>query len=410
MRSLIFLILLSFAFSACGGDSGTSPNKDSNASEETGSDKGASSSSGKSSSSNKKESSDTSSSVNKKSSSSKKGKNISSSSFSFWGEPCEKDDEGLSMYVSEEGRSYLCLNGQWTPKSHKKCTSDREGVRAFVTQENSWCICINGLWIPESSSSSVEPSSSSKYYDMSKQFFSEYECNFGEFVDPRDNQVYKTIRITSIWTEDSVTFFAENLNYGKMIPAGTQQTDSTKYCYDDDPWYCENGFGGLYTWATAMNFPAVCDSFLTGSVECPDTVDLTKHSDPFLKGKVGYAFHQGICPEGWHIMDEGDWVDIIHGHGFILGANYLGSYIWGGSNERGFSLLPAGNFEVYKDTLYRYKDLGKYAFHWLPSEYLESNGSITKKGKLTYVSSDQWYREAGLTKSCGLSVRCVMDY
>ena len=377
MRSLIFLILLSFALSACGGDSGTSPNKDSNTSEETGSDKGASSSSGKSSSSNKKESSDTSSSVNKKSSSSKKGKNISSSSSS---------------------------------KSHKKCTSDREGVRAFVTQENSWCICINGLWIPESSSSSVEPSSSSKYYDMSKQFFSEYECNFGEFVDPRDNQVYKTIRITSIWTEDSVTFFAENLNYGKMIPAGTQQTDSTKYCYDDDPWYCENGFGGLYTWATAMNFPAVCDSFLTGSVECPDTVDLTKHSDPFLKGKVGYAFHQGICPEGWHIMDEGDWVDIIHGHGFISGANYLGSYIWGGSNERGFSLLPAGNFEVYKDTLYRYKDLGKYAFHWLPSEYLESNGSITKKGKLTYVSSDQWYREAGLTKSCGLSVRCVMDY
>jgi hypothetical protein len=78
------------------------------------------------------------------------------------------------MYVSEEGRSYLCLNGQWTPKS---------------------------------SSSFVEPSSSSKYYDMSKQFFSEYECNFGEFVDPRDNQVYKTIRITSIWTEDSVYLF-----------------------------------------------------------------------------------------------------------------------------------------------------------------------------------------------------------
>ena len=377
MRSLIFLILLSFAFSACGGDSGTSPNKDSNASEETGSDKGASSSSGKSSSSNKKESSDTSSSVNKKSSSSKKGKNISSSSFSFWGEPCEKDDEGLSMYVSEEGRSYLCLNGQWTPKS---------------------------------SSSFVEPSSSSKYYDMSKQFVSKNNYSYGEFTDPRDGQVYKTIRYPFGFGVDSVTFFAENINFGKMIPAGTQQTDSTKYCYDDDPWYCENGFGGLYTWATAMNFPAVCDSFPMGSVECPDTVDLTKHPDPSLKGKFGYAFHQGICPEGWHIMNEDDWVEVITGRGILYERLYLGSYIWGGSNERGFSLLPAGNFEVYKDTLYRYKDLGKYAFHWLPSEYLESNGSITKKGKLTYVSSDRWYREAGLTKSCGLSVRCVMDY
>ena len=373
MRSLIFLILLSFALSACGGDSGTSPNKDSNTSEETGSDKGASSSSGKSSSSNKKESSDTSSSVNKKSSSSKKGKNISSSSFSFWGEPCEKDDEGLSMYVSEEGRSYLCLNGQWTPKS---------------------------------SSSSVEPSSSSKYYDMSKQFFSEYECNFGEFVDPRDNQVYKTIRITSIWTEDSVTFFAENLNYGKMIPAGTQQTDSTKYCYDDDPWYCENGFGGLYTWATAMNFPAVCDSFLTGSVECPDTVDLTKHSDPFLKGKIGYAFHQGICPEGWHIMDEGDWVDIIHGHGVIDVDNYLRAYPWGGSNERGFSLLPAGVLEPPN----RYMDIGDVASHWFPADKKRDGDSLTSYGKSVNIRHWDFNRSASAPKAYGFSVRCVMDY
>ena len=368
-----FLILLSFAFSACDGDSGTSPNKDSNVSEEASIDKVTSSSSGKSSSSSKKDSSVSSSSANKVSSSSGKGKNISSSSSS---------------------------------KSFKKCTSDREGVRAFVTQENSWCICINGQWIPESSSSFVEPSSSSKYYDMTKQFFSEYDCNFGEFVDPRDNQVYKTIRIKSIWTEDSVTFFAENLNYGKMVPAGTLQTDSTKYCYDDDPWYCENGFGGLYTWATAMNFPAVCDSFLTGSVECPDTVDLTKHSDPFLKGKVGYAFHQGICPEGWHIMDEGDWVDIIHGHGFILGANYLGSYIWGGSNERGFSLLPAGALEPPN----RYTDIGIVASHWFPADKKRNGDSLASYGKSVNIMSNDFNRSASAPKVYGLSVRCVMDY
>ena len=241
---------------------------------------------------------------------------------------------------------------------------------------------------------------------MSKQFFSEYDCNFGEFVDPRDNQVYKTIRITSIWTEDSVTFFAENLNYGKMIPAGTQQTDSTKYCYDDDPWYCENGFGGLYTWATAMNFPAVCDSFLTGSVECPDTVDLTKHSDPFLKGKVGYAFHQGICPEGWHIMDEGDWVDIIHGHGFILGANYLGSYIWGGSNERGFSLLPAGALEPPN----RYTDIGIVASHWFPADKKRNGDSLASYGKSVNIMSNDFNRSASAPKAYGFSVRCVMDY
>ena len=372
--SFLVILFLTFAFAACGDDSGTSTDNVLSGNEEISSSTNSTASVGSTTlSSTGSSASRSSSSANKVSSSSGKGKNISSSSSS---------------------------------KSFKKCTSDREGVRAFVTQENSWCICINGQWIPESSSSFVEPSSSSKYYDMTKQFFSDYYCNFGEFVDPRDNQVYKTIRIKSIWTEDSVTFFAENLNYGKMIPAGTQQTDSTKYCYDDDPWYCENGFGGLYTWATAMNFPAVCDSFLTGSVECPDTVDLTKHSDPFLKGKVGYAFHQGICPEGWHIMDEGDWVDIIHGHGYILGANYLGSYIWGGSNERGFSLLPAGVLEPPN----RYMNIGDVASHWFPADKKRDGDSLTSYGKSVNIRDRDFNRSASAPKVYGLSVRCVMDY
>ncbi len=73
-----FLILLSFAFSACSDDSGTSPNKESNTSEETSSDNAASSSSDKSSSSSKKDSSVSSSSEKKDSSSSRKAESSSS--------------------------------------------------------------------------------------------------------------------------------------------------------------------------------------------------------------------------------------------------------------------------------------------------------------------------------------------
>ena len=376
-----FLILLSFAFSACGGDSGTSPNKDSNASEETGSDKGDSSSRGKSSSSNKKESSDTSSNVNKKSSSSKKGKNISSSSSS---------------------------------KSFKKCTSDKEGVRAFVTQENSWCICINGLWIPESSSSSVEPSSSSKYYDMSKQFVSKNNYSYGEFTDPRDGQVYKTIRYPFGFGVDSVTFFAENINFGKMIPAGTQQIDSTKYCYDDDPWYCENGFGGLYTWATAMNFPAVCDSFPTGSVECPDTVDLTGNNLERFYNSFDYAFHKGLCPDGWHLMNLGEWAAVLKGSVTLDGGSYLGTSLWGLDNQRGFSLLPAGILKTQipynSENISLYTDLGKDAYHWVHGEYKNDEDSLTSYGKSVLIQQQYTNRSARAPKVYGLSVRCVMDY
>ncbi|WP_295685648.1 FISUMP domain-containing protein [uncultured Fibrobacter sp.] len=87
MRSLIFLILLSFAFSACSDDSGTSPNKESNTSEETSSDNAASSSSDKSSSSSKKDSSVSSSSANESSSSRKavsSSSAIMSSSSRLW--------------------------------------------------------------------------------------------------------------------------------------------------------------------------------------------------------------------------------------------------------------------------------------------------------------------------------------
>ncbi|MFA6735253.1 MAG: FISUMP domain-containing protein, partial [Sphaerochaetaceae bacterium] len=90
--------------------------------------------------------------------------------------------------------------------------------------------------------------------------------SYGEFTDPRDGQKYRTIVIGYYQYE----YFAENLNYGRQITGGTEQTDSTKYCYGDDPWYCKNHYGGLYRWSTAMGFPAACDSVKTGSSSaCP---------------------------------------------------------------------------------------------------------------------------------------------
>jgi uncharacterized protein (TIGR02145 family) len=155
-----------------------------------------------------------------------------------------------------------------------------------------------------------------------------------------------------------------------------------------------------------MNFPAVCDSFLTGSVECPDTVDLTKHSDPFMNGKFDLAFHQGICPEGWHIMNKDDWVEVITGHGVIDVDNYLGAYLWGGSNRRGFSLLPSGL--LYAPDSYRY--IGDNASHWLPVDTKRNGDSLTSYGKSVNIMRGLFNRSASAPKAYGLSVRCVMDY
>ena len=294
------------------------------------------------------------------------------------------------------------------------CSSEYEGWTQYIPQLQQEFICENGRWIPMSSSS-VTPSSSSKYYDMSRLFVNDKGYSYGEFTDPRDGQVYKTIRYEvsyGYYGLDSITFFAQNLNYGKMIPSGTQMVDSTKFCYDDDPWYCDNGFGGLYTWATVMNFPAACDSFAMGSAKCPVEYNLMSNPIPEFQNKLYFVLHQGICPEGWHVMNQEEWGMVMEGTVIMDGASYLGAVLWG-SNQRGFSLLPAGKLlsqmPYSSESLVMYEELEKYAYHWLPGEY-ESDENDGILGLVAIVARDYLTRGAGQKKVYGLSVRCVQDY
>ena len=294
------------------------------------------------------------------------------------------------------------------------CSSEYEGWTQYIPQLQQEFICENGRWIPMSSSS-VTPSSSSKYYDMSRLFVNDKGYSYGEFTDPRDGQVYKTIRYEvsyGYYGLDSITFFAQNLNYGKMIPSGTQMVDSTKFCYDDDPWYCDNGFGGLYTWATVMNFPAACDSFAMGSAKCPVEYNLMSNPIPEFQNKLYFVLHQGICPEGWHVMNQEEWGMVMEGTVIMDGASYLGAVLWG-SNQRGFSLLPAGKLlsqmPYSSESLVLYDGMKEYAYHWLLGEY-ESNENDGVLGLVAYVAWDYLNRGAGQKKVFGLSVRCVQDY
>ena len=288
------------------------------------------------------------------------------------------------------------------------CSSDYEGWTQYIPQLQQEFLCENGRWIPMSSSS-VTPSSSSKYYDMSRLFVNEKGYSYGEFTDPRDGQVYKTISYEHGFRGiDSITFFAQNLNYGRMIPGGAQMTDSTKFCYDDDPWYCENGFGGLYTWATVMNFPAACDSFAMGSAQCPEEYDLMSNPVPEYQNNLSLVIHRGICPEGWHVMNEEEWATVMKGRGSRDGASYLGAVLWGSGNQRGFSLLPAGKLHSDGPHSY-YINMDKSAYHWLLGEYKnEENGYVG--GLVAYVTYDHLTRGAGEEKFYGLSIRCTKDY
>ena len=128
-------------------------------------------------------------------------------------------------------------------------------------------VSYNIGWVPE-----IIPS---KDYDCSK-----YKCvitdylnpdlEYGEFLDKRDNQVYRTIQIgDQIW-------LAQNLNF---------ETDSS-FCKNNELDSCAK-YGRLYTWNAAVG---------KSMEECP--YDSACYLTDSAKNEAPV---RGACPEGWHI-------------------------------------------------------------------------------------------------------------
>jgi len=145
------------------------------------------------------------------------------------------------------------------------------------------------------------------------------------FIDPRDGQTYKTVKIgNQIW-------MAENLNYA---------TSSGSWCYNDNSDNCTK-YGRLYNWVTA----------------------------------------QSTCPIGWHLPSDDDW----HKLALSLDPNSVNedieSHIAGGklksitgwnspnasaTNESGFSALPGGHRRNYDGV---FSLIGSYGYWWSSTEY-----------------------------------------
>ena len=224
--------------------------------------------------------------------------------------------------------------------------------------------------------------------NMEKQFAS--NIDYETFVDERDGQEYKVVTITiDNGLAKTRTFFAENLNYGKQILANAAEfSDSLveKVCYNDDEWFCDNGFGGLYSWSEAMNLPKKYDTI---AVEKLDTTYFN-----------GNHYIQGICPKGWHVMDENEWRLI--GGGPLVNSRA----VWEGGDYNdyyGFSLLPAGYSVVGKFVLY-----GERACVWQPSSHKKNGTKEKATASFLYDDGIEW--DMGIDRYAYLSVRCTKDY
>jgi len=203
-----------------------------------------------------------------------------------------------------------------------------------------------------------------------------------------EGQDYTTVYIgTQCW-------FAEHLNVGTKIlgsqDQGTSCSSIEKYCYNDDETYCTSD-GALYQWAQAM-----CGSTTEGA--------------------------QGICPDGWHIPTDNEWMTLEEYLGMCSGtdAGCSGATNWRGTDQgnqlkiasdcytgggeancgtSGFESLLAG----YRLTngLFYYR--GTIASIW---SSLQSDGGAWRRNLYSGHATVHRYADGKLG---GFSVRCLKD-
>ena len=140
-----------------------------------------------------------------------------------------------------------------------------------------------------------------------------------------------------------------------------------------------------------MGLPRACDTVALGSTpECPEATDFGEDSR-----------RQGICPDGWHVMNEREWRMMPTSEGF--GAKPMLSQVFDGRDYIGLAVLLGGmsNPDLIEKNYYR---IGTDGFYWVAEEI-----DSLRVGVVSFTETNVNF-SASMNKPSVLSVRCVKDY
>jgi uncharacterized protein (TIGR02145 family) len=160
---------------------------------------------------------------------------------------------------------------------------------------------------------------------------------------------------------------AANLDYGTPLASAQYQTDNCipeKYCFNNNPANCTSG-GGLYQWDEVMTY----------------------RNAPGI---------QGLCPPGWHIPAEPEWL--------LLFSNYINSGFAGSALKftgySGFDALLVGTEFMRKGWFFN----GFATMIW--SSAAIGTNKAWAHGMNTYNPSVSFYPSY---RSNSFSARCLRD-
>ena len=273
------------------------------------------------------------------------------------------------------------------------CSDDDSSFATRPSDRSSSSVCED---CDDESSSSVKSSSSSAKSSSSRigcKTETEDNCEYGELVDGRDGQTYKTVKIGDQW------WMAENLNYAFTdVPYSFREitSDSTSWCYDNDSDNCTK-YGRFYTWAIAMDSVGIWSG---NGKDCG--------SDKICSPTYPV---RGVCPSGWHLPDSTEWQILFNAvggkstAGTVLkstsGWDDYYTHIGNGTDVFGFFFFFSGGRSCYGG---KFNNESHYAIFWSSTEYDSDYGNV--------VSMAYAFDYAVLSKEekpAGISVRCIQD-
>jgi uncharacterized protein (TIGR02145 family) len=209
----------------------------------------------------------------------------------------------------------------------------------------------------------------------------EGDPNLGIFTDPRDGNVYKTVKIgKQVWMTENLN--VDKFQNGDLIPEAKTDEEWEKAGENKQPAWCyynnnpDNGdrYGKLYNWY-AVNDP------------------------------------RGLAPKGWKVPSDEDWsrlTDFLGGES-VAGKKMKFTDFWAdndgqsghGTNESGFLGLPGGSrrFDGNFDSV-----VGKSGYWWSSTEY---DTYVAWRRAMYYNYGN--VNRADVSKKNGESVRCVKD-
>ena len=326
-----------FAFNACGDDSGSTSASGENSSSHM-------------SSSTPIEDLDESSSSGKVPESAEGTGGVSSSVAPNGGERSSSSSRKTSSKSEESSSSLNSSVGG----SEERYPCKYEGDNQYWMGDVQY-ICEGGFLVPyiapSSSSLSLHAKDSIKHPES---IFKDNE-KFSFYYDNRDGLEKKyTVYMEHTSSGDTLYVFVDNLNYGKQVLSSETEFDDNvveKYCYNDDPWYCDNYYGALYTWSEAMALPKVCESLTQDDSRCQ-----------IKTSKKGG--HQGICPEGWFVMSVRNWSDAFLNDGGIPNS----SLYYSGDTHTILGLIYTGHLQQFGKDTAEYEAIWESAYFWSASE------------------------------------------